>query len=86
MASIININFASVFTVENMESISESDLPSRGIELLKIGAVREQDVHWYLDKLDTDKLTGPDKLFLRQPKELKQQDHYKHLEPIRTPE
>ena len=44
MAGILNRNFASVFTVENMEAMPDSTALSRVIEPLEIDAIQEADV------------------------------------------
>ncbi len=73
MIEILNKNFASVFTVENIESIPENTIAPRGLEPMDIGSIDERDVRKYLDKLETNKFTGPDDLSPRLLKELKQQ-------------
>ncbi len=73
MVEILNKNFASVFTVENTESIPESPIAPRGLEPLDIGSIDERDGRKYLDKLETNNSTGPDDLSPRLLKELKQQ-------------
>lgn len=69
----LNLNFASVFTIENMKSIFESAPPARGIKPLKIGIIQELELEMYFHELENSKSTGPDDLFLQLPKELKQQ-------------
>ena len=73
MARILNSNFASVFTVENIETMPENPDPPRGITPLKIDSICDQEVKKYLDKLDTNKSPGPDIMSPRLLKELKQQ-------------
>ncbi len=65
--------FTFVFTVENTESIPESSDASRGIISLEIGSTDLRDVGKYLDKLETNKPTGPDDFPPKLLKELKQQ-------------
>ncbi len=65
MASILNKNFASVFTVENtatVPTVPRSPTFARRIEPLEIGTIQEQEVQKYLNKLDINKSTGPDNL------------------------
>lgn len=73
MARILSSNFASIFTVEDFETIPEDPDPPRGITPLEIDSIRDQEVKKYLDKLDTNKSTGPDNLSPLLIKELKQQ-------------
>lgn len=60
-------------TTENAESILESAPPSRGIKLLEVNRIREQEVKRYLEKVKSNKPTGPDKSPSRLLKELRQQ-------------
>ncbi len=55
MAGILNKIFASVFTVENIATVTTSPTLSRGIEPLEIGAIQEQEVQKNLDKIDINK-------------------------------
>ncbi len=73
MVEILNKNFASVFSVENTETIPESPIAPRGFEPLDVGSIDERDYRKYLDKLKTNKSTGPDDLSPRLLKELKEQ-------------
>lgn len=73
MARILNANFTSIFTAENMENIPKNSSPPREIKLLKIGGIRKPEVKRYLGKLETNKSTRPDDLPPRLLKELKQQ-------------
>ncbi len=73
MVEILNKSFASVFTVENTRSILECPAPPRKITPLEISPINERDVQKYLDKLETNKSTGPDALSPRLLKELEQQ-------------
>ncbi len=70
MVEILNKNFASVFTVENTESVPKSPVAPRGQTPLEIGSMDKRDVRKYLDRLKTDKSTGPDDLLPRLLKEL----------------
>ncbi len=60
MAKILNTNFASVFTLENREYVPVSPAPPIEITPLEIDNITEQEVQKYLDKLQFNKLTGPD--------------------------
>ena len=80
MAGILNRNFATVFTIENTESMPDSPAPPRGIEPLEINAIYEADVKKYLESLDTNKSTGPDDISPRILKELKREI----LQPLTT--
>ncbi len=71
IVEILNENFASVFTIENTESMPDSPIAPRGFEPLDIGSKDERDVKKYLDKLETNKFTGPDDLSFRLLKEVK---------------
>jgi ribonuclease P/MRP protein subunit RPP40 len=73
MASILNINFASVFTREHEITSPTTPLPPRGIEPLEINTIYEEEVKMYLDTIDTNKSTGPDNLSPRLIKELRHQ-------------
>lgn len=44
MAKILITNFASVYTIKNIQSIPESAPPQREIEPLEIGGIREHEV------------------------------------------
>lgn len=69
MARILNSNFISIFTVDNIETIPEGPIPLRGITLLKISTISDQNVKTNLDKLDMNKSKGPENLSLCLPKE-----------------
>ena len=73
MAGILNRNFASVFTIEHMETMPDSPTSQTGVEPLEIGPINEEDVKKYLDSLDTNKSTGPDNISPRLLKELRQE-------------
>ncbi len=73
MVKILNTNFASVFTIENRDTVSVSPALSIEVASLKIDNVTQQKMQKYLDKLQVNKPTGPDNLSLRVVKELRQQ-------------
>lgn len=72
MAATLNRSFTYVFTAENTETVFADPYPPRRIESLG-GTSCEKRVHKYLDKADSNKSTGPDNVFPRVLKELKQQ-------------
>ncbi len=51
MTEILNTNFASVFTIENLDTVPESPAPPIEITPLEIDNIPEQEVQNYLDKL-----------------------------------
>ncbi len=73
MTKILNTNFASVFTLENRDTVPVSPAPPIKITPLEIDNITEQEVQKYLDKLQVSKSTAPDKLSPRLLKQLRQQ-------------
>lgn len=73
ISRLLDDNFASVFTIENMESSPGGAPPPRKIGPLKADGIREDEIKRYLVKLEANKSTGPDDLSQRLLKELKQQ-------------
>ncbi len=51
MAEILNTNFASIFTIENRETVPESPAPPIEITPLEIDNITEEEGQKYLDKL-----------------------------------
>ncbi len=57
MAKILNTNFASVFTLENRDTVPVSPAPPIEIAPLEIDNITEQEVQNYLDKHQVNKST-----------------------------
>ncbi len=73
MAEILNTNSASVFTIENLDTVPESSASPIEITPLETDNILEKEVQKYLDKLEVNKSTGPHYLSPRLLKELPKQ-------------
>ncbi len=62
MAEILNTNLASVFTIQNLDTVPECPTSPIEITPLKNDNIPKEEVQKYLDKLQVNKSKGPDNL------------------------